>query len=101
MMMLSSPSPGPMDWGRLDDGLGAALAATEGGAETGAVVGAGLGVAPLEQAEATRPIAASAPSGDRLFMVLLLVPSGRDGKIVLPLPHEPDSLALCGQGLHG
>src|SRR6266508_117470 len=99
MMMLSEPSPAPMVCGRLDEGLGAALASTDGGAEAGGAEG--LGVAAPAQAETTRPNAARTPSGARVFMVLLLVPSAGDGKIVLPLPYEPDSLALSRKRLHG
>src|SRR5438034_11029968 len=100
MRMFSWPSPGPIDWGRLELGLAAAPAGADADAGAAWLAGAADGDAPPPQAEATRPTAARPPNRERRFMLLLLVPSAGDGKVVLPLPDEPDSLALCRERLH-
>src|SRR6476660_7112504 len=74
MMMLSSPSPAPTLVGRLGpagpaapDGLAAADAVAAGAAVVGAAgAGAGLGVAALEQADATMPTTASVANRERV-----------------------------------
>ena len=84
--------------------LAAALAATEAaalGAELAAVDGAELAVEPVHAPTATTAAAANARNLLVSMVRTLLQVSGpvRDGELVLPLPHEPDSLALLRERL--